>query len=31
MRDHVLGVDDLDVVSGFDVACDYRTFALFKG
>ncbi len=29
MRDHVLGVDDLDVVSGLDVACDNRTFALF--
>src|SRR6185295_17255495 len=29
MRDHVLGVDDLDVVSGLDVARSHGTLALF--
>ena len=28
MRDDMLGVDDLDVVSGLDVACGHRAFAL---
>src|SRR2546425_529848 len=28
MRDHVLRVDDLDVVRGLDVACGHRTLAL---
>ena len=26
MRDHVLGIDDLDIVIGLDVGCGHRAF-----